>query len=87
MDKKKVVLTLVIIVSSYITFNMISGIVRVMKNSYRLTEAREELERRRLINIELRGELNRLADPLVLEEMVREKLNLTKPGEEVVVVD
>lgn len=83
---KKIVFGLVIFVILVVVFNLVTQIFESTKSGERLSQAAENVYKLEGKNKQLKEKLSRVQTYQFLEEALRNKLGLAKPGETVVVI-
>ena len=86
MEKAKLVKTLVLILFVYLIWVFGSGLWQLYKAGGRLESSRESLEVEQKKNEELKRKLAEVQDLSFIEKEAREKLNMQKPEETVVIL-
>ena len=83
---RKLVVIIVIIISLYIIFSLTKQIFNALDAGKRLDNKAGEVNKLQEQNRNLKSTLGHTLDPDYIEQIARDKLNLTKPGETVVVI-
>lgn len=83
---KKVIIVVVILVSLVVAYNLISQIINASKSGERLSEAAEVVYNLEAENKQLKKKLEEIQSPQFIEEEARNKLNLGKSGETIVII-
>lgn len=83
---RKIGILVVTIVVLLIVYNLLSQIFEALKSGERLTQEIESLYKLEAKNKELKKRLSEIKSPRFLEEQARNKLNLGKRGETVVII-
>ncbi len=86
MKRKKIVFFIIIVVSIFIISNMVQSIISLSQKTHLVTDAKNELQKQKKENQELKKELGLIEKPQFVEEEARNKLFLAKPGEGVIVI-
>lgn len=86
MPIKKIIFFTIIIVSFFIINNLVHSIYTLWQKQNLVVTAKKELEREKEENQELKRKLSLAKDPNFIEEEARNRLFLTKPGENVIVI-
>lgn len=81
-DNRKLKYTIFSVVFLVLSVSSLVGTVRVLKRSERLIEARRTLEELEKQKEDLKRELEFRNSPEFIEQEARNKLNMSKPGEE-----
>lgn len=84
--KPNILKTLVLLLFVYLIFVLSSNLLGIYKAGGRVEEAREKLEAERIRNEELRKKVAEVQSEEFVEREAREKLNLQKEGELVVIL-
>lgn len=84
--KYKILILIGVIVLTYITYSFSVRIYTALKAADRLTEAVNKLHRLEVKNTELKNQLKMVSSPDFIEQQARNKLNLAKEGETIVVI-
>lgn len=84
-DLSKYKYILVIILAVFAVYNISNTLVEVYKSSTRLNDVKKEVVLRRAENESLTKDLAYKNSPEFVESEARNKLNLAKPGEKVVI--
>ena len=83
---KKITLGVAILIVIVIAYNLISQIADALKSGERLSKEAEEVYQLEGKNRQLKKKLSEIKSPLFIEEQARNKLNLGKKGETVVII-
>lgn len=83
---KKIVLGLIALVILVIAYNLMTQIMEATKSGERLSQAADAVFRLEARNRQLKEKLLQIQSPEFIEEEIRDKLGLAKPGETVVVI-
>lgn len=83
---KKIGLILVIIVFVFIIQNLLHSIYGLWQKRELLVNARNEVVIAKKENIALKEQIEAVKNPAFIEKQARDKLLLTKPGEQIIVV-
>ena len=86
MVPKKIAFFIIIIASLFIINNLVQSIYALWQKKGIVENARIEVEEEKKKNLELKNKLEQVGDPQFVEEEARNRLFLTKPGEQVVVL-
>lgn len=86
MNKAKLGKTLVLILFVYLIWVFASGLWQLYKAGGRLESSRESLSLEQKKNEELKKKLAQVQDPAFIEKEAREKLNMQKPDETVIIL-
>ena len=84
--RKKIGVTLIIMVAVFITYNIIGQIIEAVNSSERLSRSAEELYQLDIKNKELKKALLEAKSISFIEKVARDKLGLVKEGETVVII-
>ncbi len=84
--RKKIGITLIIIVVAFIAYNLMGQIIEAVNSSDRLSQAAEELYKLEVKNKELKKILTEIKSTDFIEKVARDKLGLVKEGEIVVII-
>lgn len=84
---KKIIFIITIIASTFIINNFVQSIYNLWRKKDLVVEIQRELEAEKKENKELKDKLQIVNNPEFVEEEARNKLFLTKPGEERLIVD
>lgn len=83
---KKAIFGLIILVGLVIGYNLVIQITGALKSGDRLSSAAEEVYKLEAKNKQLKEKLSQIKSPQFIEEMARNKLGLSKPGETIVII-
>lgn len=83
---KRTGIIIIILVVTLIAYNLVAQIFQALNSGDRLNKEAEELFKLELKNKELKNKLSQTKSLEFLEEMARDKLNLAKKGETIVVI-
>ncbi len=86
MSPKKIGFFVIMITSLVIIYNLSQSIYTLWQKKQLVVDARQEAERQKKKNQELKSKLREIDRPQFIEEEARNKLFLVKPGEQVVVL-
>lgn len=84
-DLSKYKFILIVILAVLAVYNFSNTLMEVYKSSIRLNEVQKEVVLKRLENEALNKDLSYKNSPEFIESEARNKLNLSKPGEKVVI--
>lgn len=84
---KKILFIAVLIASVFIVNNFVHSIYNLWRKKDLIVKIQKELEQKKKENIELKKKLGMVQNSEFIEEEVRNKLMLVKPGENRVVID
>jgi len=76
----------IVIISASIGINLIRSIITIAGRGSRLDERRSAYEEVAVQNVQLTRKLIEVQTPAYIEKVAREKLGLTQPGEQVVLL-
>ena len=85
-NMKKAVYIVMVIVLLLIINGLLHSIYDIWHKQDLLTSAQKQLDREKLLNQKLKGELSYAQTPQFLEEQAHNKLFLVKPGEQEVLI-
>lgn len=83
---KKLAIVIVIIIGLFIAYNLLNQIFAALKSEERLSSAAEILYRLEGENKKLKQRLDKISSNEFIEEQARNKLNLSKLGETMVII-
>ncbi len=83
---KKIALGVIFLVSTILAYNLIRGIIDSTKSGDRLSEAVDIVYKLEVKNKELKKKLTEIQSPNFIEQQARDKLNLSKAGETLVII-
>ncbi len=83
---KKIVLSLIILITLVIAYNLITQILEATKSGERLSQAADEVYKLEIKNKALKQKLIQIQSPEFMETEIRNRLGLTKAGETLVVI-
>lgn len=84
--KKRFLVFLFLALGIFLIFNLSKNIWSLWQREERLREARKRLEILKRKNVELKRKLELVQEPEFVEREAREKLNLAKPEETIVIL-
>ncbi len=84
--RKKLILIILFIVSLYLIVYSVKDILGILKKKEEIKKEQLKLERLKAKNEELKKQLEYVKTPEFIEKEAREKLNLARPGEVVVIL-
>lgn len=82
---KKVVLVIILIFFVFIVQNLSHSIYGLLQKKELLVKARNDLAKAKQDNQTLKNQASAVKQPYFIEEQARDKLLMTKPGEQIVV--
>jgi cell division protein FtsB len=86
MSAKKIVFFGILIISLFIINNLSHSIYSLWQKRQLVTDAKLEVDKEKQRNLELKNKLNQIKRPQFIEEEARNKLFLSKPGEQILVI-
>jgi cell division protein FtsB len=86
MSAKKIVFFIILIISLFIINNLSHSIYSLWQKKQLVTDAQFEVDKEKQRNLELKNKLNQINRPQFIEEEARNKLFLSKPGEQILVI-
>lgn len=84
--KKKVLFVIISLICIVIAYNLLTQIFNALKSEERLSTAAEALYKLEVKNKQLKQKLEEISSKEFIEEQARNKLNLSKLGETVVII-
>lgn len=84
--KKRVLILIIILVSVFIAYNLLNQIFNALKSEERLSLATETLHQLEVENKQLKQRLEEILSKEFIEEQARNKLNLGKKGETIIII-
>lgn len=84
--KKKALIAIIILTSVFIAYNLLNQIFNALKSEERLSDAAQSLYNLEVKNKQLKQKLEEISSKEFIEEQARNKLNLGRKGETVVII-
>lgn len=86
MSIKKIAFFVILIISFVIINNLVHSIFTLWQKKHLVDDIRQEVDKQRKVNQDLKQKLNYTKRPQFVEEEARNKLFMAKPGEGVIVL-
>ncbi len=83
---RRVIQLLIVCLVLILIYNLLVQIIDALKSQDRLSEQAEKVYKLETKNRELRNKLSQIQSPQFIEEIARNKLNLSKEGETIIVI-
>ncbi len=84
--KKKIVIILIFVSSGLFIFNQIKNAITTVKSGSQLPKEQQIVKKLEQENAQLQQKLNQVENPEFVEKIARDQLNMSFPGETVVVL-